>query len=105
MIRDMVGGLAERLKSAPDDLQGWQMLARSYGVLNETEKAVEAYEHVLTLDAANADALFFLGEAARQSGDGAAAAEYWTRLLDQLEPGSAEHMMLRERIEGLSPAN
>jgi cytochrome c-type biogenesis protein CcmH len=46
MIRGMVAGLAERLKDQPDDIQGWQRLARSYGVLGETQKAREAYAHL-----------------------------------------------------------
>jgi cytochrome c-type biogenesis protein CcmH len=41
-IRGMVEGLAERLTADPDDEQGWRMLARSYRVLGEPEKAAEA---------------------------------------------------------------
>ncbi len=105
MIRSMVGGLAERLKAAPDDLKGWQMLARSYGVLGDSDKAAEAYRHVLTLDSADTDALFFLGEAALAQGDRDGALEFWTRLLARLAPGSAEHTMARERLEGLKSTN
>lgn len=105
MIRGMVGGLAERLESEPGDLRGWQMLARSYGVLGERSKAVEAYRHVLTLDGADTDALFFLGEAAQDKGDTAGARDYWTRLLAALPPGSAEHTMVRERLNGLKSTN
>ena len=42
MIRAMVEGLAEKLKENPDDLKGWLMLARSYEVLGEVEKAGQA---------------------------------------------------------------
>ncbi|MCY4496263.1 MAG: c-type cytochrome biogenesis protein CcmI [Rhodospirillaceae bacterium] len=42
MIRGMVAGLAERLEETPDDLRGWERLARSYEVLGEAEKAEEA---------------------------------------------------------------
>lgn len=48
-IREMVEGLAARLERQPDDVQGWRMLARSYGVLGEPEKAAEAYERVARL--------------------------------------------------------
>ncbi len=41
-IRGMVGGLAERLAQEPDDLEGWLMLGRSYMVLDQTAKAVDA---------------------------------------------------------------
>lgn len=49
MIRGMVAGLAERLKSNPDDLAGWQRLARSYEVLGEAEKARDAHAHIVKL--------------------------------------------------------
>lgn len=42
MIRTMVQRLADRLKENPDDLSGWQRLARAYEVLGETEKAKDA---------------------------------------------------------------
>jgi len=105
MIRGMVGGLAERLAKEPDDLQGWRMLARSYGVLKETEKAAEAYDRVLALAPEDPDALFFLGEAAQERGDTDAAADYWTRLLTVLSPGSAEHAMVQKRLNSLKTAN
>jgi len=38
-----VARLAQRLESAPDDLAGWAMLARSYRVLGRHEDAVAAY--------------------------------------------------------------
>ncbi len=40
-IRSMVDRLAERLKSEPGDVAGWQRLANAYRVLGETEKAAE----------------------------------------------------------------
>lgn len=42
MIRGMVAGLAARLDADPSDVDGWLKLARSYGVLGEPEKALEA---------------------------------------------------------------
>lgn len=50
-IRDMVAGLAARLKKEPSDLQGWMMLARSYRVLGETAKAEMADARVKSLKA------------------------------------------------------
>lgn len=105
MIRGMVGGLAARLEDNPDDLRGWRMLARSYGVLGERDKAAEAYGRVLALAPDDPDALFFLGEAAVEDGDTEQAAAYWTRLLAQLAPGSAEHTMVQERLNGLKATN
>jgi cytochrome c-type biogenesis protein CcmH len=42
MIRGMVERLEGRLKDNPDDLEGWRMLARSYEVLGQLDKAREA---------------------------------------------------------------
>ncbi|MCF6370487.1 c-type cytochrome biogenesis protein CcmI [Rhizobium halophilum] len=42
MIRGMVEGLASRLQEEPDDLDGWLQLIRSYSVLGDKEKAIEA---------------------------------------------------------------
>ncbi|MFQ5774614.1 MAG: c-type cytochrome biogenesis protein CcmI [Kiloniellaceae bacterium] len=101
MIRGMVGSLAERLQGTPDDLKGWQMLARSYNVLGEPGKAVAAYRRVLELDARDPDALYYLGADAQRRGDAAGAAAYWRRLLAQLPPGSEEHTRLQEELDRL----
>lgn len=50
-IRAMVEGLAARLEENPDDLAGWRMLARSWRVLGEAQKADEADVRVKTLEA------------------------------------------------------
>lgn len=42
MIDSMVSGLAERLKSEPDDVEGWLRLIRSYVVLGRADAASEA---------------------------------------------------------------
>jgi cytochrome c-type biogenesis protein CcmH len=42
MIRTMVQRLADRLKDNPDDLAGWQRLARAYEVLGDAEKSKQA---------------------------------------------------------------
>jgi len=49
MIRSMVDRLAARLEQEPDDLAGWQRLARAYEVLGETEKAKDARARVEAL--------------------------------------------------------
>ncbi len=66
-IRGMVEGLAARLEAQPDDLEGWQRLARSWQALDEPEKALAAYartaeiapDQIAILDA-YADALLAL---------------------------------------------
>ncbi|MBT4017674.1 MAG: c-type cytochrome biogenesis protein CcmI [Alphaproteobacteria bacterium] len=57
MIRSMVNRLAERLKDEPDDLEGWQRLARAYGVLGEQDKAAEALAQITRLQPNNIDAM------------------------------------------------
>lgn len=49
-IRSMVFQLAERLKTEPDDLDGWRRLARAYTVLGETKKAAEANARIKVLE-------------------------------------------------------
>jgi cytochrome c-type biogenesis protein CcmH len=48
-IRSMVTGLESRLQDSPDDLEGWIMVARSYRVLGEAEKAAAALARAETL--------------------------------------------------------
>jgi cytochrome c-type biogenesis protein CcmH len=48
-IRAMVEGLAQRLQNDPNDLDGWLKLSRSYGVLGENDKAVDALGHAALL--------------------------------------------------------
>jgi cytochrome c-type biogenesis protein CcmH len=49
MILAMVGNLAARLEKEPDDVEGWARLGRSYMVLNQPDKAREAYARALKL--------------------------------------------------------
>jgi cytochrome c-type biogenesis protein CcmH len=44
-IAAMVDSLAERLKSRPDDANGWVLLARSYATLDRFAEAADAYAH------------------------------------------------------------
>jgi len=49
MINGMVERLAQRLEQNPNDADGWARLARSYLVLNEPGKAVDAYARATKL--------------------------------------------------------
>jgi len=42
-----INALAQRLRAAPDDVDGWYMLARSYETLGRYNDAVAAYQQVL----------------------------------------------------------
>ena len=51
MIGQMVERLAAKMKDNPDDIDGWERLAKAYGVLGETEKARDAQKHADALRA------------------------------------------------------
>ena len=53
----MVTWLAERLKSEPDNADGWVMLARSYTALNRYQDASAAYSRAVALQPNNASVL------------------------------------------------
>lgn len=56
-IEAMVARLAERLKTQPDDLKGWRMLARSYETLRRFDQAVLAYQRLQQLAPNDAEVL------------------------------------------------
>jgi cytochrome c-type biogenesis protein CcmH len=56
-IEANVGKLAERLKSNPNDLQGWTMLARSYSSMEKYSEAANAYAKATELNPKDADLL------------------------------------------------
>jgi cytochrome c-type biogenesis protein CcmH len=67
----MVERLAARLEEHPDDLEGWMMLARSYTVLGEFEKAREALDNAVRLAPDNPDVLTMKARAIRDANGGA----------------------------------
>lgn len=56
-VTQMVERLAARLKSNPDDGEGWARLARSYKVLGRMEESEKAYEKAAAVVAKNPDML------------------------------------------------
>lgn len=56
MIQGMVQRLADRLQQNPDDFDGWMRLGRAYQVLNQPDKAREAYGRAAALRPADATA-------------------------------------------------
>lgn len=56
-IEGMVARLAQRLQKEPNDPAGWRMLARSYETLERFPQAVAAYQHLLALQAPDANLL------------------------------------------------
>jgi cytochrome c-type biogenesis protein CcmH len=56
-ILSMVEGLAARLEDAPDDLEGWRRLGRSWSVLGEWQKSAAAYARAASLAPDDAELL------------------------------------------------
>ncbi|MBF0262992.1 MAG: tetratricopeptide repeat protein [Magnetococcales bacterium] len=79
-ILRMVEQAAQRLRSNPDDIAGWQRLARSYVALNRSTEAMDAYRHILSRQPEDEDALLALSELQLQSPDPAMQAEAENRL-------------------------
>ncbi|MDM0051216.1 c-type cytochrome biogenesis protein CcmI [Variovorax sp. J22R115] len=48
-VEAMVGGLAARLRTQPDDVEGWIVLARSYEYLQRYDDAAVAYQRAMAL--------------------------------------------------------
>jgi cytochrome c-type biogenesis protein CcmH len=65
MIQGMVEGLAARLKSNPDDPEGWVRLVRAYAVLGDTQKRDDAYASARARYADRPQVVQQLDEAAR----------------------------------------
>lgn len=66
-VQAMVEGLAARLKSNPDDLDGWRRLIRSYAVLGNTPRARAALADARRQFTGRADALAALAASAHEN--------------------------------------
>jgi cytochrome c-type biogenesis protein CcmH len=62
-IEAMVDKLAERLQQNPDDVEGWKMLGRSYGVMGRYAEAANAYARAVARSPRDADLLAELADA------------------------------------------
>lgn len=63
-INEMVVSLEQRLADNPNDLTGWNVLARTYIQMRRYPDAVRAYKELLKLDGANANVFAGLADAA-----------------------------------------
>ena len=107
MIRGMVDGLAARLENEPDDVEGWRMLARSYGVLGQSDKAAEVHEKIIALlpqDAGArvdyAEALIAAGNPTAPPPEAALAALEQALELDEANPDALFHLGEAARRKG-----
>jgi cytochrome c-type biogenesis protein CcmH len=90
MIRSMVDGLAAKLEDNPDDLAGWQRIARAYRVLGETDKAAEAEANIARLQAAASAAEAPRGPTREQM-----------KAAEEMAPEDRQ-AMIRSMVEGLA---
>lgn len=74
-VDQMVEGLARKLDANPNDLQGWQLLGRSYMVLGRYDAAARALAHAHRLAAADPDIALDYAEALVMQSPGALTAE------------------------------
>jgi cytochrome c-type biogenesis protein CcmH len=89
----MVGRLARRLETQPDDLPGWLLLGRSYAVIEQYPLSARAYQRADTLaKGQSAEALIGLGDALVNGGQSDLAGRAG-RLFEQalaLDPNSVK---------------
>jgi cytochrome c-type biogenesis protein CcmH len=69
-VEEMVTKLATRMRSQPDDMKGWVMLARSYTVLKRYDQAVDAYRNILRLGGNSPELLADYADALVMAADG-----------------------------------
>ena len=92
----MAERLAERLKTQPDDAEGWAMLGRSYSVLERYPQAIVAYQRVIQLRPKDAQGYADYADALGMS-QGRKLAGEPERLIDQalqLDPDNAKALSL-----------
>lgn len=56
-LAELVEGMAAQLQKQPDDLAGWNMLARSYASMGNFDKAADTYRHLIGRNPDNPDLL------------------------------------------------
>lgn len=88
----MVARLAARLEQEPDDLEGWVMLGRSYGVLGELDKARDAMARAMAMAPDNPEIVTLYARAVRDANGGIESDETTTlmRKVLELDPDHSE---------------
>lgn len=104
---DARNAIAKAVALAPDDVA---VLTEQAGILLSATPANDPFpaeakailERVLTLDADNLEAMYFLGIAAAEAGETEAAAAHWNKLLSRLQPGTQAYGEVKARLDGLA---
>ncbi len=100
-LDQLVARLAARLEGAPDNREGWRLLARSYLVLGRYQEAAQAFARAAALDPEDAALPASQGEALVLAGDGlvtpaAKRAFEAARAVDRTEPRARFYLGLAE---------
>jgi cytochrome c-type biogenesis protein CcmH len=100
MVRSMVERLRGRLEENPDNLQGWLQLGRSYDVLGQSEKAVEAYSQAAELAPEDPEVLGRYARAVRQdAGQQTQRSVELSRRVLELDPTNPEALWFTAMAE------
>lgn len=74
-ILAMIEGLSAKLTGNPSDVEGWQLLGRSYRALNRLEEAAASLRQAAKLGSTDPETYATLGESITLAGGGAVTAE------------------------------
>jgi len=104
-IEEMVARLAARLERQPDDIQGWMMLARSYGVLERYSESIAALKRAVEISNNDPGVVALLGEARVFAAEGVvtpdAKKDFRAALkLDPSEPAARFYLALAKAQAG-----
>ena len=98
-IESAVAKIEERLKKAPEDLQGWTVIAPAYMQMGRYGDAANALRQVIALDGPTADRETDLGEALMLAANGSAAGEP-LQLFESAAARDPSHVRSRYYIAG-----
>ncbi len=108
-VEALVVRIERRLKAAPDDLQGWELIAPTYLRLGRYDDAAGAWTRAIIIDGATAERLAARGEARVFAAEGrvtaGAKADFEkAAALDPAEPRAQYFLGIAEHDEGRSDA-
>lgn len=89
-IGDLVTRLAQRMAQNPGDLDGWRLLARTYGQIGRYQDAAEAYRQAIANGDETAPARAALGEMLTAAADGIIGPEARAAFAEALERDPAD---------------
>ena len=95
-IADMVGKLEQRLQNNPDDLEGWVMLGRAYGFMQQYQKAADVFAQVNRLKPDDADIMLQYAHnlAMARGGSMQGEPEQWVAKVLEKAPDNTEALWL-----------